>query len=131
MKLFDIFFTVIYNWRSKTLDRCKDHAKSTALAFLVMWMTFLFGTINVIIGLLIDNEYSHFIDSNFVVFYILVGIFLFIVFGIRYYKIYNVEFFQEKFHKKSKHQQKLLNYLVPLIMILTLVLFLFIPPLRN
>jgi len=92
MKLFDIFFTVIYNWRSKILTRCKDDAKLNALAFLVIWLTFLLISMSNIIGLLKDNKYSYFIVNNMFISYVCIGIFLFIIFGIpapaRFYRVF-------------------------------------------
>ena len=123
MIFFDEFFIVIYNFCNKTLKRCKDDARLSALAFLVTWLTFLLMSMSNVVGLLKNNKYSYFIVSNSFTSYVCIGIFLYVVFGIRYYKIYDAESFQERFYSKSKQKQKLSNYLVLLTIVLVLVLF--------
>jgi len=123
MTFFDEFFIVNYNFCNKTLKRCKEDAKHSALSSLVVWLTFLLMSTSNIVGLVKNNVYSYFIVNNFFLSYVCIVIFLYIFFRIRYYKIYDVEFFQERFYGKTKRKQKLSNYsvllIIPLILVLT------------
>ena len=122
MIIFDIFYVVIYNFLNYKLRRGKDNAKLSALSFVVIWLTLFITVISNVIGLLNNNTISHYIVNNFFFAYVLIGIILFLIFGLRYYKRYDVEYFQEIFYQKSKQKQILYNCLVPFIMVLILVL---------
>jgi len=122
MIVFDIFYVVIYNFLNYKLRRGKDNAKLSALSLVVVWLTLFITIISNIIGLLKSNTISHYIVNNFFFAYVLIGIVLFLIFGLRYYKRYDVEYFQEIFYQRSKQKQILYNCLVPLAMVLIFVL---------
>jgi len=120
--IIDNCFIVIYNFLNYKLRRGKDNAKLSALSFVVIWLTFFIIVISNIIGLLNSNTISHYIVNNFFFVNVLIGILLYLIFGIRYYKRYDVEYFQEIFYQKSKQKQILYNCLIPIVMVLILVL---------
>lgn len=120
MIIFDMFFIVIYNFFSKLR---KETAKNTALSYLTLWLSFLLVAISNIFGLWRNNKVSYYIVNNFFVSSIMIGICLVLFFGIRYYKLYDVEHFQKIFYQKSKLIRTLYYCLVPLIIALSFVLF--------
>ena len=130
MKIIDTTYIVIYNFCYK-LQKDKDYSKSSALVFLAILLVLLLAWISNIVGLVKDNKISSFIIGgsvgSFMIFYVLMGLFLYIIFRKRYKRIYDVDLLQEKFYSKTKQKQRLLNCAVLLAIVLTLALFIFTP----
>jgi len=120
--IIDNFFIVIYNFLNYKLRRGKDNAKLSALSIMVVCLSFFVDLISNLIGIIKNNQISLFIAQKPFLIYVLIGIFLFVVFGFRYYKLYDVEHFQKIFYQKSKQKQILYNCLVPFIIVLIFVL---------
>ena len=114
-----MFFIVIYNFLSKLRE---ETAKFSALSYLVLWLSFLLVAVSNIFGLWNNNEISYYIINNPFISNMTIVICLLLIFGIRYYKLYDVAHFQKIFYQKSKLKRILYNCLVPLVIALSFVL---------
>ena len=117
MIIFDVFFLVIYNFCNRTLRRCKDDAKHSALCFLTLYIPFSINTVAYIIGLFKHNEISWLLVEKGFESDIVIGIVSYIVFRIRYYRIYDVEDIEQKVIAMSKKARTGLIYVTYFILV--------------
>ena len=126
MKIIDTIYIVIYNFGNKILKKCKEDARGSALTSLAILLVLLLTIISNIVGfLIIDNKFSSFITGgvvNYMIFYVLMGLFLYLIFRMRYKKVNAIDLLQEKFYSQTKQKQRLLNYAVLLFIASILVL---------
>jgi hypothetical protein len=121
MLVFDVFYYSTYCFCRKILKRRKYDAKESSLAHLIVYISFcLFLQITSIWGLLTDNDFIRWLITDRIRFFIaavIIGIITVIIFGIRYYKIYDIEDIERKILNLPKTKRKFYRYLNLFIMI--------------
>jgi len=96
MLIFDIFYYSTYIFCIKVLKRSKEDAKLSSLSNLVIFTTFFINVLAYCVGMIKDNEICKFLLYKAFLSYIMIGIILYAVFGIRYYKLYDIRCVEQK-----------------------------------
>ena len=123
MMIFDIFYFSTYLFCTKVLRRCKDDAKLSSLTNLVICTTLFIDVIAYCIGMIKDNDVSRFLLYEAFFSYIMIGIILFSIFGIRYYKLYDIKRIEQRLLDNHINiNSKFFNFLCLLIMIVIFIL---------
>jgi len=122
--IFDIFYCSTYLFCTKVLGRCKDEAKLSSLTILVTFTTFFISVIAYCIGMIKDNEVSKFFLHKAFLSYILIGIILFAIFGIRYYKLYDIKQIEKRLLNNdisiNSNFFKFLNLLIMIVIFISI-----------
>ncbi|MDR2475213.1 MAG: hypothetical protein LBD45_05080 [Bacteroidales bacterium] len=117
MMIFDFFFYTVCRFLRKRLKRNKEDAKHSVLCILVVYIVWSIDVIAYIIGILKHNKISWiFIDKAFGS-AVVIGIISYIVFRIRYYKIYDVENIEQKIMNLSDIKRFFYRWIIYLILI--------------
>ena len=123
MLIFDVFYYSTYMFCIKVLRKCKDDAKSTSLINLVIFTTFFIDVLAYCVGMVRDNAVSSFLLHKAFLSYIFIGIILFAIFGLRYYKLYDVNHIEQRlFDNNININFKLFKFLHLLVMIVIFIL---------
>jgi len=123
MLIFDIFYCSTYMFCIKVLKRGKDDAKQSSLTNLVIFTTFFIDVLAYCIGMIKDNAVSRFLLHKAFLSYIFIGIILFAIFGLRYYKLYDIKHLEQRLLDNNINiNSKFFKFLNSLVMIVIFIL---------
>jgi len=123
MIIFDYIFYTIYGFLNRRLKRNTDDAKHSALCILAVYISFFIPTVACIIGVIYDNSISqNFIHNGFLI-SVIIAVISYIIFRIRYYKIYNIENIEQKIIQLSNQKKQILKCFYYFFIIGTPVMF--------
>jgi hypothetical protein len=117
MIIFDYFFYVIYHFLNRRLRRSKEDAKHSALCIALVYISLFILTVALSIGLIKNNSISLWFSDNFIFVWMIVGIFGYIYFRIRYYKIYDIEDIEKKIIQLPYKGQQISKYFYYILLI--------------
>jgi hypothetical protein len=135
MLIFDMFFWQVYKFLHTKIKRCEEDAKHSALSFIVVYIGFLAVALLCILGIIYDNVFSLWavknVNNSFFI-SIIASLFSYIIFRIRYYRIYDVEQIAKRLYNLPKFKYTVLKYLTigivigaPIIVFVTFRLYAF------
>ena len=118
MIFIDLFFLTIYRFL-KRIGRSKENAKFSALSFLAVYVPFSLITISYVVGLIEDNNISHLLleEKIYLPTSITISVIIYFFFGIRYYRIIDVENIEQIVLDLSVIKRRVLKTLVYFFMI--------------
>ena len=123
MMIFDIFYCSTYMFCVRVLRRSKEEAKLSSLTNLVVFTTFFIDALAYCVGMIKDNAASRFLLHKAFISGIIIGIFLFAIFGLRYYKLYDIEHIEQRlFDNNININSKFFKFLSLLVMIVIFIL---------
>jgi len=110
MLIFDTFYYFTYRFGTRILKKQKDDVKESALIHLVVYTTFFIDIAAYCIGMINDNFISRYLLEKAFIAYLIIGVILFIAFGIRYYRVKDIEDIEKLMLKLKKTKYKLFKY---------------------
>lgn len=112
MLFIDLFTYTIYKFSRFKLGRAKNDAMLSALAIMTVYIAFFMLMLSCIIGLIYDNKLSQLILGMDVSFVFIIGFISLVIFGIRYYKCYNIDQVKNNIDQLPKVKIKIYRYLI-------------------
>ena len=115
MLFFDMFYYMVFRFCINTLRRCKEDARVSALFHLAVCFGFFSISMIALIGIMRENYISSLALSlknganNPFFTSVIVGIITFIFFGIRYFKIIDIEKIETKIKALPRHKFALIK----------------------
>lgn len=122
MLIIDLFTYTIYRFSLTKIGNDERDSMRTALAIMTIYIAFFSLMLSCLIGLIYENRISQFILNMDVSFVFIVGFAALIVFGIRYYKYYNIEQTKEEIKMLSAIRYKIYKYIINFLYIATPIL---------
>lgn len=117
MLFIDLFAYTIYKFSHLKLGRAKDDAKLSTLAIMTVYIAFFMLMLSCLIGLIYDNKISQLILDMDVSFVFIIGSIALMIFGIRYYKCYNIEQVKDEIKRLSNTRYKIYKYTIYILYI--------------
>lgn len=112
MLFIDLFTYTIYKFSRFKLGRAKNDAMLSALAIMTIYIAFFMLMLSCLIGLIHNNKLSQLILEMDVSFVFIIGFISLVIFGIRYYKCYDIDQVKDKTGKLSKVKIKIYRYTI-------------------
>jgi len=111
MKFFDYVFCEFYLFFNRTLKRRKEDAKLSAVSFLSLYIALFLNVLNNTIGLVYNNNITYYFTEKktFLISYFGIMVFCYLIFGIRYYKLYDTNKIIE--NNYINHKRFVLKYI--------------------
>lgn len=122
MLIIDLFTYTIYRFSLTKIGNDERDSMRTALAIMTIYIAFFSLMLSCLIGLIYENRISQFILNMDVSFVFIVGFAALIVFGIRYYKYYDIEQTKEEVKMLSAIRYKIYKYIINFLYIATPIL---------
>lgn len=112
MLIVDLFTYTVYKFSFSKLGRTKSEAMLSALAVMTVYVAFFTLMLSCLIGFIYDNKISQFILEMDVHFVFIVGFISLFVFGIRYYKYYEIEQVESETEQLSESMRKIYKSII-------------------
>lgn len=119
MIIFDYFFYIFYTFFNEKLKRKKEDAILSAISFLSLYIAICINVLNNTIGLITKNNVTYYFTEKkpFLGSYFIIMATSYLIFGIRYYRLYSTDMIGEKLLNVSNGKRIVFKYIIVFILI--------------